>query len=194
MKTSRIAFSTAVLVSLAGVVLAQWTPPPPALTSDTDANGIEGVSVTAYIKGDPQAVWNVIADTPNIGRLFDNVKGVKLVKEDSDPSAHGVLESWEYQYNLSSPIGTKIVNLEVTENSKDLTANWKRVSGDLKAFEGSWAVSAAPQFQGYTKVVYKSYIDGGFFAPQVITNKLNKDDALAMVPKLQQAVTAAAGK
>ncbi len=164
----------------------QATPPVPTVVAGKDANGVEGVVLTCWVKGDAQAVWSVLEHTPNIPQLFDNVKQVKLLEKVDTGAAPGGRETWEYQYELSSPIGVKVLNVEIQDDPATHVSTWKRTSGDLSAFEGKIAVSPAAQYPGYVQVVYESYIDGGFFAPQAITNRLNREDAEAMVPRLEK--------
>lgn len=164
----------------------QAPPPAPTVVASKDANGVEGVVLTAWVKADVQTVWSILEHTPSIPDLFDNVKQVKLLEKVDTGAGSGGRETWEYQYELSSPIGVKVLNVEIQDDPATHVSTWKRTSGDLSAFEGKIAVSPAAQYPGYVQVVYESYIDGGFFAPQAITNRLNREDAEAMVPRLEK--------
>lgn len=157
-------------------------PPDPVFITTKDANGVEGIQVTGYVKADPALVWSVISDVIHIGLLFENVKNVKFMKD--LPSTPPVISA-EYEYTFSSPLGIKIVDIEVDRNPATRTSTWKRLAGDLSAFEGQCVVTASTDYPGYTKFVYGNFIDGGFFAPQVITDSLNRTDIENMLPKLR---------
>jgi len=155
-----------------------------SLQIENNPEGVGGVVLQAYVKADIGAVWSIVTDMKKIQALFPHILAIEFLKNEPSPVDDVVKKLWTYK--LSSMLGTKVLQVETTNNSQTHVARWKRVSGELSAFEGKWVLTAPPEYPGYTHILYESFIDGGFFAPQFLTNRLNMQDTQHMIEELRK--------
>ena len=168
--------------------------PTAKVTVQTEKNkeGVQGVVLQAYVKADIGTVWDIVTDSKKVKGLFPNILSIDFIKDESSPNKNVVSKLWTYK--LSSPLGTKVLQVETMNDKETYTARWKRVSGDLKAFEGKWVLTSPAEYPGYTHILYESFVEGGFFVPQFMTNRLNKKDTESMIVELKKELQEKGGK
>ena len=164
--------------------------PTAKVTTQMEKNkeGVQGVVLQAYVKGDIETVWDIVTDSKQVKGLFPNILSIDFIKDESSPGEKVVKKLWTYK--LSSPLGTKVLQVQTTDEKETRTVRWKRISGDLKAFEGKWVLTSPREYPGYTHILYESFVEGGFFVPQFITNRLNMKDTDAMIVDLKKELQA----
>ena len=145
-------------------------------------DGIEGIAVRFFVKGQVQDVWNWIKGVENLGKLFPAVKKVTKVKDKGDNTI-----IWEYQ--LDSTLGTKILNVERKVDETKRSVKWKRVDGDMKYYAGSWQLRQSMKYSGWVECRYSNFIDAGALIPYFLVKKSSKKNAEAMAPKLRKLVS-----
>ncbi len=159
---------------------------------EKNKQGMEGVVLQAYVKADIGTVWDIVTDSKKVKGLFPNILSIEFMKDESSPDKNVVSKLWTYK--LSSPLGTKVLQVETMNDKETYTARWKRISGDLKDFQGKWVLTSPPEYPGYTHILYESFVEGGFFVPQFLTNRLNKKDTDSMIVELKKELETPAGK
>lgn len=193
MKIAASALLLFIIMVSARLIFAAPPPPPNTvvappstvrLSMSKNNFGVEGVVLQFYIKGEVDDVWKIVTNSQLVPVLFKSVKSVVHVKKEESGQEKVDKNLWTYQ--LDSPIGVNTLQVVTEDDHNNHIAKWKRISGDLNFFGGEWNLKPAKKYKGYTFVIYKNFIDGGTFAPQFITNKLNREDATEMVPRLKE--------
>ncbi len=143
---------------------------------------IDGKSFTVsriVVHAKPEAVWKILTDYSNAPRVFPQLKkcelvqekgNVKILKHQVTPSGLPACSSYTY-------------TVEVKETAPR-SIEWHRISGDFKAVDGFWKLD--PENNGHdTLVTYSSYVNGGFFIPQMLIKRQFRVDMPMVLTNLK---------
>jgi ribosome-associated toxin RatA of RatAB toxin-antitoxin module len=142
------------------------TPPP---VVDENINGKSFSSSKIIVHARPEQVFRVLTDYANAPKVFPQMRQCKVISD------HGTTKVLHHEVAPSNlPGKTYAYDVEVKETAfKSL--EWHRISGDFKAVDGFWRL--VPIDGGrFTEVTYSSYVNGGFFMPQMLIKSQFKVD------------------
>lgn len=123
------------------------------------------------VKARPEHVWQILTDfngapavfsTLKKSHLVENKGAVKVVHQEVRPS--GVLDTYSYDLEVKEVAAATHKMME-----------WKRLRGDFREVEGFWKLDAAEGGHA-TLVTYASYVNGGFFVPQILVKRQTRID------------------
>ena len=136
----------------------------PAL-SEESINGNSFTVSKIVVHAAPERVWNILTDYENAPKVFPQLRkcvivqskgNIKVLKHQVQPTGLGGYSTYQYI-------------VEVTEHAPK-SMEWHRISGDFKAVDGFWKLE--PLNDGHdTTVTYSSFVNGGFFIPQMLIKK-----------------------
>lgn len=129
--------------------------------------GLKSVGNTKYVTGtilldhSPEQVWPIMVNPYEFqGKISPRMKTIEVVLDKSDQSI----------LRVTLDMGFLLPNFTYTVDSKYLhneRIDFKRLSGTLKDFSGSWEMKPADNGTK-TALTYSMFIDPGFFVPQWI--------------------------
>jgi ribosome-associated toxin RatA of RatAB toxin-antitoxin module len=136
---------------------------------DQSADNPRGL-IQAAIQIDSPApvVWNVMLDCEQVPAFVPGLQSCKVLhnEEETEVVEHQVKFSWYL------PTITYTFQAEYTKFKR---IDFKRISGGLREFTGSWTLEPVNDGQ-QTIVTYSVYMDPGFLVPQwLVRNTLLKD-------------------
>ncbi len=76
----------------------------------------------------------------------------------------------------------------VTVDEKNKRFRWRRLTGDLLAFEGQFHLKTSSSKSNGTVVEYRSFVDPGGIGRLLMTRSRRTDMVLDMVPRLKRLV------
>lgn len=136
--------------------------------ADQFANKNEGrVQTAILIDSSARQIWDVMIDCDRAPEFVPGLKSCMVLQSNRNTKIieHQVKSSWLL------PMVTYIFQ----ENYEEfMRIDFKRIRGDLKAFEGSWVLEEVNGGK-QTIVVYSVFLDPGFWVPKsLIRQKLRK--------------------
>jgi ribosome-associated toxin RatA of RatAB toxin-antitoxin module len=168
MGSSRVVAAAAtMLISILSVVSAAQGAPADLETPSLSEETLNGKTYTVshiLVHATQDSVWRVLTDYKNAPKVFPQLKHCEIVEN------KGNVKVMKHQVN---PMGLACASyqyvIEVQENPPK-SLEWHRVSGDFKAVDGFWKLDAANGGRD-TMVTYSSYVNGGFFIPQMLIRR-----------------------
>jgi ribosome-associated toxin RatA of RatAB toxin-antitoxin module len=136
----------------------------PAL-SEESINGNNFTVSKVVVHAPVERVWTILTDYENAPKVFPQLRKSEIVK------SKGNIKTIKHQVQPTGLGGYQTYNyvVEVTEHAPK-SMEWHRISGDFKAVDGFWKLE--PVNDGHdTSVTYSSFVNGGFFIPQVLIKK-----------------------
>jgi len=147
------------------------------------------VSAAVRINSSPEAIWSVMTDCRQAALFVPGLKGCRRI----DGAHDGSWEDFEHEVRYSWLLPT-VRYVFRAHYDRPHRIDTRRISGDLKAEEGTWLLMPAPDASA-TVVEYEVYIDPGFWIPQaLVTRSLRKDLPAALAglrDRVESAQTAA---
>ena len=148
--------------------------------TDKTADGKPYQITSTIINAPPAAVFGIIVDYKDSGRLFKNLTKSEVVSRDEENktsqvafSLRGIMNMWSFDYVLA-----------IKENFPT-SIEFHRLSGAFKRNEGYWKL--IPVDGGHrTEVVYSKYIDAGPMVPPQIVDKQVRDSTASVVQNLKR--------
>ncbi|HEY8053630.1 MAG TPA: SRPBCC family protein [Steroidobacteraceae bacterium] len=141
------------------------------------------VLAAVLIKATPEAIWRVLTDCVQAPLFVPGLKRCRRINGASDGSWEEFEQ--EVQYSWFLPTLRFVFRAEYERPHR---IRFRRVSGDLKEEEGTWALT--PTADGSTTLVqYEAYVDPGFWVPQVLVNRSLRKDLPAALSGLRERVT-----
>ena len=137
-------------------------------TPTMDEESLDGKSFTVsrvLVHAKPEQVWRILTDYSNAPKVFPQLKRCEILQD------KGSVKILKHQVNPSGlpSCSTYSYTIEVTETAPR-RLEWHRISGDFKAVDGFWKLD--PENNGHdTLVTYSSYVNGGFFIPQMLIKR-----------------------
>lgn len=152
--------------ALARESMGNVTPPP---VVDENINGKSFSSSKIIVHARPEQVFHVLTDYANAPRVFPQMRQCKVVAD------HGTTKVLHHQVAPSNlPGKTYEYDVEVKETAYK-SLEWHRISGDFKAVDGFWRLEPVDGGR-FTEVTYSTYVNGGFFIPQMLIKNQFKVD------------------
>jgi ribosome-associated toxin RatA of RatAB toxin-antitoxin module len=136
----------------------------PAL-SEESINGNSFTVSKIVVHAPAERVWSILTDYENAPKVFPQLRkseivqskgNIKVLKHQVQPTGFGGVQTYQYV-------------VEVTEHAPR-SMEWHRISGDFKAVDGFWKLEPLNDGRD-TNVTYSSFVNGGFFIPQVLIKK-----------------------
>jgi ribosome-associated toxin RatA of RatAB toxin-antitoxin module len=126
------------------------------------------VQALILIEAPVNLVWRVLLDCEGAPAFVSGLQSCKIMQraEDTDLIAHQIKLSWLF------PRIDYTFRAHYVENER---IDFKKESGDVKEFEGSWVLQPLKNGQE-TMVVYSVFLKPGFFVPQwFVRRALSRD-------------------
>lgn len=126
------------------------------------------VRAVILIEAPVTKVWQVLLDCEGAPAFVSGLQSCRIMQraEDNDLIAHQIKLSWLF------PRIDYTFRAHYVENER---IDFKKVSGDVKEFEGSWVLQ--PLKEGaQTIVVYSVFLKPGFFVPQWFVRRALRQD------------------
>jgi uncharacterized protein YndB with AHSA1/START domain len=128
------------------------------------------IRAAILIPASPQAIWSVMTDCH---QALAFVPGLKLCRRiEGAPDGRWAEIEQEVRYSWLLPEVRYVFRADYDRPHR---IDFHRVSGDLKAEEGTWLLTPTADGTG-TVVQYEVYLDPGFWIPKfLVTRSLRKD-------------------
>lgn len=187
--------SPLVLVILAAAAPDAAVSPPPAelarlvrqpptkeeVTSTVAEHGLEGIrgaKATFVVKGDRDAVLATLWDVEAFPEIFPDIDSMKVL--------HKAKHRIDVRFEVDAVVTKAAYTLRRQLDEEKGVIRWREVGeGDVKHIRGSWSVE--PLGEGYSRVVYASYVDVGYFVPTSAV----RDVAIKKIDELAERVRGA---
>lgn len=140
-------------------------------TSEIDPAAPRGrVRAAILIPASPQLIWSVMTDCDQARAFVPGLKGCRRIDEASDGRWADIEQVVRYSWLLP-----EVRLVFRADYDRPHRVDFHRISGDLKAEEGTWLLTPTADGSG-TLVQYEVYVDPGFSIPQfLVTRSLRKD-------------------
>lgn len=143
------------------------------------------VLAAVLIKAPPEVIWPIMIDCKQAPQFVPSLKHCRRIGAAADGSWEDFEQ--EVQYSWFLPTVRYVFRAEYERPHRIRT---RRISGDLKAQEGTWQLTPSADGTG-TLVQYAVYVDPGFWIPQSLVNhSLLKDLPAALAGLRQRAESA----
>jgi uncharacterized protein YndB with AHSA1/START domain len=128
------------------------------------------VRAAVRINASPQAIWSVMTDCNQAMAFVPGLKRCRRI--DGAPDGRWDDIEHEVRYSWLLPAVRYVFRADYDRPHR---IDFHRISGDLKAEEGTWLLTQTADGAG-TVVEYDVYVDPGFWIPQIlVTSSLRKD-------------------
>jgi len=143
----------------------------------------ERVEAAILIDAAAESIWKLINDCQQTPEFIPGLKGCRVLQQDGagDLIEHRMQISWllpEVKY---------IFRAQYQGFSR---IDFKRTSGDLKEFEGSWVLESLQGEKHRTLVIYSVFLDAGFLLPQWAMQLLLCQDLPGILLSLRNRISA----
>ena len=144
--------------------------------------GNERVQAAILIDGPAEPIWKIINDCQQTKEFITGLKGCRVLQQD------GAGELIEHRMQISKllPEVTYIFRAEYELHRR---IDFKKRSGDLKEFEGSWVLGGITGGKPRTLVVYSLFLDAGSLLPQWAAQLILKQDLPGILLALRKRVS-----
>ena len=150
------------------------------------------VNAAVRIKASPEIIWHVLTDCDHAASFIPGVKHCRRVESAPDGSWE-VIEQ-ESKYSWLMPSVTTTVHADYKPPQR---IDFNRVSGDLKAEQGTWLLEKKPHNPSDEAITveYELHVDPGFWVPRVLVrHSLRTELPAALAAMRARAESIAAGK
>jgi uncharacterized protein YndB with AHSA1/START domain len=128
------------------------------------------VRAAVLIRAPAQTVWKIMTDCGQLVLFVPGLKGCRRI--DGDPQGRWEDIEHDVRYSWLLPTVRYVVRAEYDRPRR---IDFRRVSGDLRAEQGSWLLTPTPDGSA-TLVEYEVYVDPGFWIPQfLVVRSLRRD-------------------
>ena len=119
----------------------------------------ERVEAAILIDAASEPIWKLINDCRQTPEFIPGLKSCRVLQQD------GAGDLIEHRVKISRllPEVKYVFRAQYQRNER---IDFKRTSGDLKEFEGSWVLESVNGGKPQTLVVYSIFLDAGFLLPQ----------------------------
>jgi len=143
--------------------------------------GHERVQAAILIDGPAEAIWKILNDCRQTTEFIAGLKGCRVLKRDGS----GELIEHRMQISRLLPEVKYIFRAEYEPYRR---IDFKRRSGDLEAFEGSWVLESFDREKPQTLVIYSLFLDAGVLLPQWAARLILKQDLPEILIALREKV------
>jgi ribosome-associated toxin RatA of RatAB toxin-antitoxin module len=139
------------------------------------------VQAAILIDSPARQIWSVLTDCHHTSEFIPDLKSCRILQngEDSQITEQQVKFSWFLP---------KITYVFQSNYQKFKRIDFKKVSGDLKALEGSWVLEEISDGRG-TILTYSVFVDPGFFIPQWLARRILRKDLPKVLLALRNRVS-----
>ena len=129
----------------------------------------ERVEAAILIDAAAKPIWEVINDCGQTPKFIPGLKSCRVLHQDGT----GDLIEHRMQISRLLPEVKYVFRAEYQGNRR---IDFKRTSGDLREFEGSWVLESVHGGKPRTLVVYSVFLDAGLLLPQWAMQLLLRQD------------------
>jgi len=129
----------------------------------------EWVEAAILIDAAAEPIWKLINDCRQTPQFIPGLKSCRVLQQDGT----GDLIEHRMQISRLLPEVKYVFRAEYQQNKR---IDFKRMSGDLKEFEGSWVLKSLQGGKPRTLVIYSIFLDAGFLLPQWVMQLLLRQD------------------
>ena len=133
--------------------------------------------VRSVVKASPDLVWQILTNYSIQTSIFHNLKKCQVLTD------KGSVKVIHHQVHPSGVPNTFDYDIEIHEVARK-SMEWHRLGGDFREVEGFWKLEPVEGGRS-TLVTYASYINGGFFIPQVLIKRQARIDMPAVMLALK---------
>jgi len=147
----------------------------------SDGQGNERLQAAILIDGPAEPIWKIINDCQQTTEFISGLKGCRVLQQD------GTGELIEHRMQLSRLL-PEVKYIFRAEYQRYRRIDFKRTSGDLKEFEGSWVLESVDRGTRQTYVIYSLFLDAGFLLPQWAVQLILREDLPGILLGLRKRV------
>jgi ribosome-associated toxin RatA of RatAB toxin-antitoxin module len=148
----------------------------------SDESGHERrVWATILIDSPPWQIWNVLTDCNHTPEFIPNLKSCRVLQRGKDTQ----ITEQQVKFSWFLPMITYTYQ---SNYQKFKRIDFKKVSGDLKALEGSWVLEEIGDRQR-TILTYSVFLDPGFFIPKWLVRRILRKDLPKVLLALRNRVS-----
>lgn len=134
----------------------------------SDESDKRRVQAAILIDSPAQPIWIVLTDCNHFPEFIPNLKSCRIIQSGEDTR----ITEQQVKFSAFLPRVTYVIQ---SNYQKFRRIDFKKVSGDLRALEGSWVLEEIGDGR-HTILVYSLFLDPGFFIPQgIVQRNLQKD-------------------
>jgi uncharacterized protein YndB with AHSA1/START domain len=145
------------------------------------------VRAAVRIPAPAETVWDVMTDCTQAPLYVPGLKRCRRI--DGAPDGHWEDFEHEVRYSWLLPAVRYVFRAEYQRPHR---MSFHRISGDLKAEEGTWLLTQTPDGAS-TVVEYEVYLDPGFWIPQFLVARMLRKDVPAVLSGLRERVAEQGG-
>jgi coenzyme Q-binding protein COQ10 len=142
----------------------------------------EWVEAAILIDAAAEPIWKLINDCRQTPEFIPGLKSCRVLQQD---------RTWdliEHRMQISRLL-PEVKYVFRAEYQKNRRIDFKRTSGDLKEFEGSWMLESVLGGKPQTLVVYSVFLDAGFLLPQWAMQLLLRQDLPGVLLALRNRIS-----
>ena len=143
----------------------------------------ERVEAAILIDAAAKPIWEVINDCGQTPKFIPGLKSCRVLHQDGT----GDLIEHRMQISRLLPEVKYVFRAEYQGNRR---IDFKRTSGDLREFEGSWVLESVHGGKPRTLVVYSVFLDAGLLLPQWAMQLLLRQDLPGVLLALRNRIAA----
>jgi ribosome-associated toxin RatA of RatAB toxin-antitoxin module len=144
--------------------------------------GNERVQAAILIDGPAEPIWKIINDCQQTTEFIAGLKGCRVLQQDGA----GELIEHRMQFSKLLPEVTYTFRAEYQRYRR---IDFKRKSGDLKEFEGSWVLESVDRGRPRTLAIYSLFLDAGALLPQWAAQMILRQDLPEILLALRKRVS-----
>jgi ribosome-associated toxin RatA of RatAB toxin-antitoxin module len=142
----------------------------------------ERVEAAILIDAAAEPIWKLINDCRQTPEFIPGLKSCRVLQQDGT----GELIEHRMKVSMLLPEMKYIFRAEYQRNRR---IDFKRTSGDLKEFEGSWVLESVDGENPQTLVIYSVFLDAGFLLPQWAMQLLLRQDLPGVLLALRNRIS-----
>jgi ribosome-associated toxin RatA of RatAB toxin-antitoxin module len=152
-------------------------------TSEIDPAAPRGrIRAAIFIPAAPQAIWSVVTDCNEARAFVPGLKKCRRIDAASDGRWADIEQDVRYSWLMP-----EIHCVFRAEYDPPHRIDFHRISGDLKAEEGTWLLTPTADGSG-TLVQYEVYVEPGFSIPQFVVSRSLRKELPAVLTGLRDRV------
>jgi ribosome-associated toxin RatA of RatAB toxin-antitoxin module len=144
--------------------------------------GNERVQAAILIDGPAEPIWKIINDCRQTTEFITGLKGCRVLQQD------GAGEVIEHRMQISKLL-PEVTYIFRAEYQRYRRIDFKRKSGDLKEFEGSWVLESVDRGRPRTLAIYSLFLDAGALLPQWAAQMILRQDLPEILFALRKRVS-----
>ena len=148
----------------------------------SDGQGNERVQAAILIDGPAEPIWKIINDCRQTTEFISGLKGCRVLQQD------GSGDLIEHRMQISKLL-PEVKYIFRAEYQRYRRIDFKRTSGDLKEFEGSWVLEPIDRGKPQTLVIYSIFLDAGLLLPQWAVQMILRQDLPEILLALRNRVS-----